>query len=77
MRLPDRWRVLRDQSASLGDSELTNLLFVDDASLVATGHERAQCLLGLLDAFCRATGMAVNVANPVGQPSLYAVHRGR
>ena len=62
MRLPDRWRVLRDQSASLRDSELTNLLFVDDASLVATGHERAQCLLGLLDAFCRATGMAANAA---------------
>ncbi len=43
-------------------SELTNLLFVDEAWLVASGYLRSQCLLGLLDAFCRATGVTANAA---------------
>jgi len=61
-RLPDQWRVLQAQSAALDDYTLTNLLFVDDASLVATGYERAQCLLRLLADFCGATGMTCNIA---------------
>ena len=59
-RLPDRWRELEAQSAALDEYTLTNLLFVDDASLVATGYERARCLLELLADFCRATGMVCN-----------------
>ncbi|EFJ50706.1 hypothetical protein VOLCADRAFT_88501 [Volvox carteri f. nagariensis] len=27
-----------------------------------TGHDRAECLLGLLEAYCNATGMAANAA---------------
>jgi hypothetical protein len=61
-RLPDRWRLLEAQSAALDEYTLTNLLFVDDASLVATGYERAQCLLGLLADFCGATGMVCNIS---------------
>ncbi|EFJ49026.1 hypothetical protein VOLCADRAFT_104474 [Volvox carteri f. nagariensis] len=53
---------VREEGVSLASGELTNLLFVDDASLAATGHERAPCLLGLLGAFCKATGMAANAA---------------
>ncbi|EFJ41917.1 hypothetical protein VOLCADRAFT_98005 [Volvox carteri f. nagariensis] len=29
---------------------------------VAHGHDRAECLLGLLEAYCKATGMAANAA---------------
>ncbi|EFJ52110.1 hypothetical protein VOLCADRAFT_120350 [Volvox carteri f. nagariensis] len=57
-----RWSTLREQSVSLAGGDLTNLLFVDDVSLVATGHDRAECLLGLLEAYCNATGMAANAA---------------
>ncbi|EFJ46615.1 hypothetical protein VOLCADRAFT_105516 [Volvox carteri f. nagariensis] len=57
-----RWSTLREQSVSLAGGELTNLLFIDDVSLVATGHDRAECLLALLEAYCKATGMAVNAA---------------
>ncbi|EFJ48555.1 hypothetical protein VOLCADRAFT_104731 [Volvox carteri f. nagariensis] len=57
-----RWSTLREQSVSLAGGDLTNLLFVDDVSLVATGHDRAECLLGLLEAYCKATGMAANAA---------------
>ncbi|EFJ45928.1 hypothetical protein VOLCADRAFT_105730 [Volvox carteri f. nagariensis] len=59
---PSRWSTLREQSVSLAGGDLTNLLFVDDVSLVATGHDRAECLLGLLEAYCKATGMAANAA---------------
>jgi hypothetical protein len=61
-RLPDQWRLFEAQSAALDEYTLTNLLFVDDASLVATGYERAQCLLRLLADFCGATGMACNIS---------------
>ncbi|EFJ40503.1 hypothetical protein VOLCADRAFT_99710 [Volvox carteri f. nagariensis] len=49
-------------SVSLAGGELTNLLLVDDVSLVATGQDRAECLLGLLKAYCKAMGVAVNAA---------------
>lgn len=39
---------------------VSDLLFVDDASLLATGAERAQTPLKLLNDFCDATGMKVN-----------------
>jgi len=61
-RSPDQWLKLKAQSADLGSEVLTNLLFVDDASLFATGHERACHLLELLDDFCKATGMQCNSA---------------
>ncbi|EFJ47625.1 hypothetical protein VOLCADRAFT_91955 [Volvox carteri f. nagariensis] len=53
---------LRGQSVTLAGGELTSLLFVHEVSLVATGYDRAECLLGLLEAYCEATGMAVNAA---------------
>ena len=54
------WRKLRGQRPLLGGLPTSNLLFVDDASLLATGRERAECLLKLLSEFCDATGMCVN-----------------
>jgi hypothetical protein len=63
VRLSDLCRVLQDQSVSLGDDVLTNLLFVDDSSLIAAGFERSKYLLGNLDDFCKATGMAAFAAN--------------
>ncbi|EFJ45297.1 hypothetical protein VOLCADRAFT_106028 [Volvox carteri f. nagariensis] len=58
----NRWSTLHEQSVSqLAGGELTNLLFVDDVSLVATGHDRAECLLGYSKPTA-ATGMAANAA---------------
>ncbi len=60
MRAPALWDRQVAQCARLGDQVVSDLLFVDDASLMATGAERAHTLLKLLNDFCDATGMKVN-----------------
>lgn len=62
LRSPEKWLQLEAQCATLGTKIVSDLLFVDDASLLATGLGRVQCLLSLLEEFCDATGMKCNSA---------------
>ena len=62
LRTPERWQALVAQCATLGPRVVSDLLFVDDATLLATGMDRVLCLLRLLEEFCAATGMRCNAA---------------